>query len=77
MNRCDRWTIFSPGSTRCTHFPEEVLDRAWKSVPPDWIDGEEDALEQLLERLQERCKRVPELIEACRAGRANPFPNWK
>ena len=59
------------------HFPEEVIDQAWKSIPPDWIEGEEDALEQLLERLFERRKRVPELIEACRAARADPFPNWR
>ena len=25
-----RWTTFSPGSTRCAHFPEEVMDQAWK-----------------------------------------------
>jgi hypothetical protein len=68
---------FQPWLDLVTHFPEEVLDRAWKSVPPDWLDGEEDAFDQLLERLQERCKRVPDLIEACRAGRTNPFPNWK
>ena len=48
------------------HFPEEVLDMAWKRIPPDWVAGEEEALEQLLERLFERRKRVPDLIAACR-----------
>ena len=68
---------FQPWLDLVTHFPEEVMDRAWKGVPPDWIDGEEDALQELLERLYERCRRVPELIEACRTCRADPFPNWK
>jgi hypothetical protein len=68
---------FQPWLDQVVNFPEEVIDRAWKRVPPDWIEGEEDALEQLLERLYERRKRVPELICACRHARANPFPNWE
>ncbi len=68
---------FQPWLDQLRHLPEEVFDRAWKRVPSDWIAGEEDALEQLLERLYERRQRIPELIEACRATRVNPFPNWK
>ena len=67
---------FQPWLDQLLHFPEEVVDHAWKRIPPDWVDGEEDALERLLERLYERRKRVPELIEACRSTRVNPFPNW-
>jgi hypothetical protein len=59
------------------HFPEEVVDQAWKSIPSGWVEGEEDALEQLLEHLFRRRKRVPELIAACRGTRADPFPNWR
>lgn len=68
---------FRPWLDLVMHFPEEVFDRAWKSVPPDWLQGEEDALEQLLEGLYARCKRLPELIASCRGGRIDPFPNWK
>lgn len=67
---------FQPWLDQVVSFPEEVIDRAWKRIPRDWIDGEEDALDQLLERLFERRKRVPELIAACRGARTNPFPNW-
>jgi hypothetical protein len=67
---------FQPWLDRLIYFPEEVIDQAWKRVPAGWVDGEEDALYQLLERLHERRKRLPDLIEACRAARANPFPNW-
>jgi len=67
---------FEPWLSQVTAFPEEVMDLAWKSIPPDWIEGEEDALVELLERLFERRKHVPELIAACRAGRANPFSDW-
>jgi hypothetical protein len=67
---------FQPWLDQVISFPEEVIDRAWKRIPRDWIDGEEDALDQLLGRLYERRKRVPELIAACRGARTNPFPNW-
>jgi len=67
---------FQPWLGQVMHFPEEVIDQAWKRVPSDWIARDEDALEQLLERLYERRARVPELIEACRRGRVNPFGNW-
>jgi hypothetical protein len=67
---------FQPWLEQVIHFPEEVIDRAWKRIPPEWIDGEEDALVRMLESLLERRRRVPDLLAACRAGRANPFPNW-
>jgi hypothetical protein len=67
---------FEPWLGQVMHFPEEAMDQAWKSIPPAWIEGEEDALQQLLERLFERRKLLPELIAACRRTRTNPFPNW-
>jgi hypothetical protein len=65
-----------PWLDQMVHFPEEVIDQAWKSIPPDWIEGEEDALDRLLEHLFERRARLPALIESCRESRINPFPNW-
>ena len=67
---------FQPWLDLVRNFPEEVIDVAWKRIPPDWIAGDEDALDQLLARLFERRKRVPDLIAACRGSRVNPFPNW-
>jgi hypothetical protein len=67
---------FQPWLDQIAGFPEEVIDRAWKRIPAQWTDGEEDELEQMLVRLYERRKRVSELIAACRSGRANPFRNW-
>jgi hypothetical protein len=67
---------FQPWLDLVTHFPEEVVDQAWKRIPADWIEGEEDALAQLLERLFARRALLPELIAACRGARSNPFPNW-
>lgn len=67
---------FEPWLEQVTHFPEEVIDRAWKTLPPEWTEGEEEELEHLLDRLFERRRRLPELIKACRELRTNPFPNW-
>jgi hypothetical protein len=67
---------FEPWLKLVNHFPEEVIDRAWKATPPEWIEGDEDALQRLLERLFERRKRVAALVEACRTMRSSPFPNW-
>jgi len=68
---------FEPWLEQVVHFPEEVIDQAWKGIPADWVEGEEDALAQLLERLFERRARLPELIASCRTARSNPFPNWE
>jgi hypothetical protein len=68
---------FQPWLEQVVHFPEEVIDQAWKAIPPDWIEGEEDALERLLEQLFERRVRVPDLLHACRESRNSPFPNWR
>lgn len=68
---------FEPWLNQVMHFPEEVMDRAWRTIPANWVEGEEDALEHLLERLYERRGRLPDLIAACREARSDPFPGWK
>jgi len=67
---------FEPWLDRIRNFPEEVVDQAVKRIPPAWLEGDEDELERLLERLLRRRERVPDLIEQCRSGRSNPFPIW-
>ena len=61
---------FEPWLGQIVHFPEEVIDRAWKSMPGEWIGGEEAALEDLLSRLYQRRAEVPHLI--ARAGNRAP-----
>ncbi len=67
---------FQPWLDLVRHFPEEVVDQAFRQVPPEWIEGEEDEFERLLEKLLRRRERVPELLRESRQARANPFPNW-
>jgi len=67
---------FQPWLDRVVHFPSSVLDKVYRQVPPEWIAGEEEQFEALLERLYQRRRRVPDLIRECREARGNPFPNW-
>ncbi len=71
------WNDFQPWLDRIRYFPEEVVDRACRQVPPEWLAGEEAQLEALVNRLLDRRKRVADLIDDCRRGPANLFPNWK
>jgi len=68
---------FQPWLDRVMHFPGDVVDQARKQLPPDWLNGDPDALEALLEKLMSRRKRVPDLIRESRRGRVNPFPGWR
>lgn len=68
---------FEPWLERIVHFPEELIDKTIKQIPTSWLEGDEEALDRLLGQLVHRRKRVPELIEACRAGRSNVFPDWQ
>jgi hypothetical protein len=67
---------FDPWLSRVIHFPEEVLDRALRQIPPEWVDADGEALENMLERLLMRRKRMPELLQGCRKAEGNPFPLW-
>jgi len=68
---------FQPWLDQIVHFPEEVVDQAYKQIPPDWIEGDEGAFEKLLETLLRRRKRTPDLLSDCRQEKSNPFPGWK
>jgi hypothetical protein len=71
------WDDFQPWLDQVMHFPEEVVDEACKQIPPQWLNGDEHALEQLLVKLLRRRRRVADLISDCRCAKVNPFPNWR
>lgn len=72
------WQDFEPWLARVRDFPEEVIDRAIRQIPPAWFDGDESDLEALMESLLKRRARVADLIEdAAKDCRPTLFPNWK
>lgn len=68
---------FQPWLDMVTNFPIEVIDGAWKEIPREWLDQDEDELEKLLESLLKRRRKVGQLIEDVRRKRASAFPNWR
>jgi hypothetical protein len=67
-----------PWLDRVRNFPEEVVDQALREIPPQWLNGDLDPLEEVLERLMRRRRRVADLIADCARGRAkDAFPKWK
>lgn len=67
---------FEPWLERIRNFPESVVDEAWRRIPPGWVEGEQDDLERLLERLLQRRKRVADLVAAGVGARPQMFANW-
>ena len=53
---------FEPWLDRLVYFPEEIVDRAQKQIPPEWMAEDAAALEALLEKLMSRRRRIPDLI---------------
>lgn len=67
---------FETWLARLEQIDERVLDAISKEIPPEWYDGEQDALYDLLEQLLRRRKRVPDLILEAKYSSRQPFPNW-
>ena len=67
---------FQPWLDQVVHFPEEVADQARRQIPPQWLDGDAAALDDLLEKLFRRRRRAADLVDECRRARGNLFPNW-
>jgi hypothetical protein len=70
------YDCFEPWLGWIRDFSIDVLDDAFKRVPPEWYEDDIAALEQLLEELYVRRKRVPELLRAAKQAAHDPFPNW-
>ena len=69
---------FEPWLSRIQHFPEEVIDKALREIPQQWLQNEDSGeLEKMMDRLLRRRKRVPDLIRDLKGGRTDPFPNWQ
>jgi hypothetical protein len=62
---------FQPWLDMVANFPIEVIDGAWKEIPREWLDQDEDELEKLLERLLKRRGKVAQLIQEIRRTRSS------
>jgi hypothetical protein len=67
---------FQPWLDWVRHFPDAVIDAAYRDLPRAWLDGAEGDFERLLGRLVERRGRVESLIRATVGARSKSFPDW-
>ncbi len=68
---------FQPWLDMVANITTGVLDDAFRQIPDFWLNGDREALEQVLETLWRRRRRVAHLIEDCVAAKPGDFPNWK
>ena len=55
---------------------ERTLDEITRPIPPEWYADDYDALLALVEQLNRRRHRVPDLILEAKRCNRQPFPNW-
>jgi hypothetical protein len=68
---------FGPWLERLEHrITERVLAELAGEIPPEWYADDYDAVLRLLEQLQRRRTRVPELLLSAKASSRQPFPYW-
>ena len=56
---------------------EQVLGALADEIPPEWYEDNYDAVLRLLEQLNRRRTRVPELLLASKNCNRQPFPYWQ
>jgi hypothetical protein len=69
---------FAPWTARVEKtMTERVLAEVIADIPPEWYEDDYDAVLRLLEQLNRRRARVPELLLDAKNTTRQPFPNWR
>jgi hypothetical protein len=68
---------FQPWLDLVRHFPEEVIDEAWKQIPREWYQSDQSEIEALLEQLLKRRQRIDQLLMDAHKARGSAFANWR
>jgi hypothetical protein len=71
------WKSFEPWLSRVEAMEADVLWGIAEGVPPEWYGGDLMEMEELVEQMIGRKKRVRELIGAFRDSDREPFGMWK
>ena len=67
---------FEPWLERMMHFPETVVDEAYRQVPLEWLEGEEDAFEAVAGEPPAPPPAFARPFARLPAARPAMFPNW-
>jgi hypothetical protein len=71
------WKSFEPWLSAIEALDASTIGNIASAIPPEWYDGDWDALEKLVDSLARRRTRVRELITEFRHSSRQPFPNWQ
>jgi hypothetical protein len=71
------WKDLEPWLSRIEELDPQVLAECAGEVPPEWYDGDWDAMEKLIATLTVRRSKVRDLISDFRRSARDPFPGWK
>ncbi len=71
------WESFEPWLTTLREMDWRVAEELASAIPLAWYEGHDEALTRLMEALERRRRRLPELLDAVRRCGKNPFPNWR
>lgn len=69
------WDAFEPALGRAEQMDISDLCRLAGEIPEEWC-GESRNLDQIVEQLFRRRKRLRDLVDAFRCSNHHPFPNW-
>ena len=70
------WDSLEPWLSRIEELDANIIWAAAETVPPEWYEGNAEALESLAETLIQRQTKVRELVDSFRESQRAPFPNW-
>ncbi len=68
------WDAFEPALTKAEEADPLDIWRCADPIPPEWHGHNASALEQLVETLHSRRRKIRDLITAFRESTRNPFP---
>jgi HipA-like protein len=71
------WASFEPWLSRMENLAAEQIWEIVETIPPEWYQGDVEALEGLVKKLLERRSQVRDLITGFRESSRQPFPNWE
>jgi hypothetical protein len=75
-SRVTGWKSFEPWLSRIEEMAAGSLWKIAEAVPPEWYGGDLATIEQLMEQMLMRRRRVRELIAMFRDSNREPFPMW-
>ncbi|HXE91294.1 MAG TPA: HipA family kinase [Terriglobales bacterium] len=71
------WESLEPWLSRLEALDSAALGELASEIPPEWYEGDWEAMEKLVAELVRRRPRVRQLIADFRRSSRNPFPEWK